>query len=102
MFIHVLVCFALFVFVRCMLVAFHLALYILCSFHKINQFSSVQFPQKVTTILVIVTTPKMLGMLTNSSKKNSASGFNADNLLKFLVHRHILGKKLLCQFNKYF
>jgi len=33
MFIHVLVCFALFVFVGGMLVAFHLALYILCSFH---------------------------------------------------------------------
>jgi len=33
MFIHVLVCFALFVFVGCMLVAFLLALYILCSFH---------------------------------------------------------------------
>jgi len=33
MFIHVLVSFALFVFVLCMLVAFLLALYILCSFH---------------------------------------------------------------------
>ena len=31
--LHVLVCLALFVFVGCMLVAFHLALYILCSFH---------------------------------------------------------------------
>jgi len=46
MFIHVLVCFALFVFVGCLLVAFHLALYILCnvffSLNKSVQFSSVQ------------------------------------------------------------